>query len=1041
MKVLRSILLAAAALVAVACGDKVNVVQPTPATPAVQSVTVAPSTATIIVGQTLNLTAAVSADAGATYTVAWTTSDASKVSVNATTGAISGVAVTPGVAICATAGGKSGCASIIVSAGAGTTPATVSIASITAGTLLIPVPVPPGVTAGQINVQLNIAANSVSLDSVIVTVDGVTAAKQSFSAAQAAALLTASEMTLEQSVSVQVVLSINTADFNTTTGVTKWKNGLRNIGAKTFGKFAGTSIASSSTVAQAVQVLFGNVSGFIGTMTLTPTAPAVATATDAAGYSWKAGSMAITALPVIYGVETVLNATVSFNTIGCSAATGKLLPLTAPVAPSALWTGTFTQTNPSPQTATDVSDYELNAGACPVALSGGGEIPNITAVGSDNNNIVIVGAGVLGGGGFLNAATSTLRPDPNFVVRLDNVTPSTPTFIQQSSNGTNTGCALNGTTATQFGGRTNCWFNDAVVLNGLQTGFGVAGTSGNGMILGGGADLGSGRVIGTATGVVFTARAGAAADASATVDATAAITSTAGLAETANNATYRLRVRSVDAVGNTRNTSAGTIGVDRTAPTLTFVGGPADGARNTVPGGAYTLGATDNATAPAAPSAFFNLALTPLRVSQLRREATIGSRFWCPTTASFVQAPTNGSCTAWITGTSYAANLNFSDVNGSALDAYFTATATVNDQAGNVSPAVSSVELVDATAPAIGGLSYSPFLVAGGPATFSSTDIDNLDIQSERMNLIFGLIQPGAAGTFAATLFDANSGAAFAPGTAAGGSTFWFPDKVVNAYNVSPLITTNAFSFTIPNLPTQIEVTGTANGTNGAAINANGVVNTANGIVINQANTATASATPIIPAAIPANSAITNTGGSNNGPLAFVICGTAQVGGLCPAPYATLLTGNTVISRDGAAPNTVTITAQAQGLTGSTIVGPATVPPQFSNPFSAVQFWAYNPTIGPLEGWRLIGTVNGTTVTDGGLAAPNGRNWNFTFTWDPNAVTAPTTGATYKIVAIGISSVAGGAALSCAPSILACTGSVGMALATPIGAVSVTVAP
>ena len=81
MKVLRSTLLAAAALVAAACGDKVNVVQQTP-TRNVLSVVVSPGTLTLVVTQTAQLTAAVSADSGAVTTpVVWSTTDGTKVSV------------------------------------------------------------------------------------------------------------------------------------------------------------------------------------------------------------------------------------------------------------------------------------------------------------------------------------------------------------------------------------------------------------------------------------------------------------------------------------------------------------------------------------------------------------------------------------------------------------------------------------------------------------------------------------------------------------------------------------------------------------------------------------------------------------------------------------------------------------------------------------------------------------------------------------------------------------------------------------------------
>jgi hypothetical protein len=360
-------------------------------------------------------------------------------------------------------------------------------------------------------------------------------------------------------------------------------------------------------------------------------------------------------------------------------------------------------------------------------------------------------------------------------------------------------------------------------------------------------------------------------------------------------------------------------------------------------------------------------------------------------------------------------------VNGSAVDAYFTITSTVADQAGNLAAAVSRVQLVDATAPSIGGLSYPPFFTAGGSATFTSTSTDNLDIQLERLNITYGPVQPavlGGAGvnTLGETLTDGVTAAGWVGFTTEiGGSTLWYPDVAVNGYDATPLITSHAYAFTTNPL-TQVQVRATADGT-GSGLNGNGNMNTANGIVLNQANTATGSATPIIAGSLPTQTAITATGAAGAGPVKWVICAQAA-STACPAVYATPVAFTTAISRDGAAPNTVTINAIATGTSGV-----------FNNPFSQVQFWAYDPSAAT-EGWRLIGTVtNAATVTDAGGAEPAGRNWQFSFTWDPNSTTAPSTGVTYRVVAIGI----GGTSLPAAQQ--------GMALATPIGALSVTVTP
>ncbi|HVT41260.1 MAG TPA: Ig-like domain-containing protein [Gemmatimonadaceae bacterium] len=1037
MKVLRSTLLAAAALVAAACGDKVNVVQQTPPHN-VLSVVVSPATLTLVKSQTAQLTAAVSADSGAVTTpLVWTSSDATKVSVD-NTGKVTAVAATPGVAICAAVGGKQGCASIIVTE-LGTTPATVTILSITKGGLGAPVPLPPTAIAGQIDVTLNISANSAVLDSAIVTVDCPgpnckTAAKEVFSAAQAAALISLSEMTADQTQPPSAItLSFNTALFNPTTGAVSYLNGLHTIGARVFGSFVGlggAKTATASTATQVIQLLFGNASGFVGGLTFTPSATQLASAVDAMGFNWKAGGIKVTALPVIFapGV-TVLNATVFFNTIGCSAATvagipgPKFITLTN-TPPATSWTATFTSSLPGTAlfgTATDVGDYEFTPSlvglgtGCTAALAAGGEAPVVTAVGSDNNNII------LAAGGFLNAATAGGNPDPNFIVRLDNVAPTAPTL----------------TMIPNF--RTNNWFNDVVVLNGKN-----APATPNGTVctltsplldcptgpVAAPFDLGSGRL----GQVILTARTGLTTDANATVDAAAPVTSTAALAESAPPSAYRLRVRAADLLGNFVNrgtAAANSFGVDRTPPTLALAGpapliAPPNVRMKTFNNGPYLFAATDPATPPAAPSGFFNLALTPLTVNQLQRTATT-SLWWCPTVApagayqlaSTACPPTVLVPNGWNpSGTqNFKANLNVPDENGSTLAAYYTINATVADQAGNVSNVATAVELSDATPPSIGGLSYPAFLTAGGSTTFSSSDLDNLDIQLERMNLIYGAVQPGASGGFALTV------TGFAPISQPGGSTFWYPDQQVNGYNQPVLVTTHAFAFNVANLLTNIQTTGAA-GANGGAVNAAGVLNTANGIVLDQANNQALTGTPIIPGALPAAGAgvaITNGGGLNQGPVNFVICtGASGVPCVAGAPV------NLSVSGAGGLATSTTYTAVAQGTTGV-----------FNNPFSAVQFWAYDPATPATEGWRLFATVGASTTTDGGAPVPAGRNWGYTATFTPTLATAPDqaacpAGTVYQIMAIGISSVPVNGVV---PS------SVGMALATNVSAKTASVCP
>ena len=107
-KLYRSLLLTGSlAAVLAGCGDDVTITQPPPPppapTPTVRSITVGPDGASVTVGATLNMTAAVNADAGVATTVTWTSSDNTKASVSAT-GVVTGIAVgSVGVRACSTA--------------------------------------------------------------------------------------------------------------------------------------------------------------------------------------------------------------------------------------------------------------------------------------------------------------------------------------------------------------------------------------------------------------------------------------------------------------------------------------------------------------------------------------------------------------------------------------------------------------------------------------------------------------------------------------------------------------------------------------------------------------------------------------------------------------------------------------------------------------------------------------------------------------------------------------------------------------------------
>jgi hypothetical protein len=112
MSKLNRILWSGLVLVGAACGDDVTVTPPPePPAPGIRSVTVAPDGGSVQVGGTLPMTAAVTLDPGATgaATIAWSSSDPAKATVNPTTGVVTGVAVgSVGIRATATLGTSTG---------------------------------------------------------------------------------------------------------------------------------------------------------------------------------------------------------------------------------------------------------------------------------------------------------------------------------------------------------------------------------------------------------------------------------------------------------------------------------------------------------------------------------------------------------------------------------------------------------------------------------------------------------------------------------------------------------------------------------------------------------------------------------------------------------------------------------------------------------------------------------------------------------------------------------------------------------------------
>ena len=476
MKVVRTALVvSAAAIFAAACGDKVTVPPAVPAA-AINSVEVAPATATITVGQSVTLTAAVNTAPGVTATVAWSSSSPAATVNN---GTVLGVSASPGVAICATAtsgtASAENCATVVVQPTAAVVQPVLQIASITtAGNLNAPVAVPPGTVGGQINVSVNVGTpGTEKMDSVVVMVNGISSSTQAFTDAQAAALraatsgATAASATnggpADQALQGTLVFSINTAAYASAgcatqvapCGTVTFVNGPAAISVVGYGH-QGTT-ASANTTTQGINLLFANPDAWIVAQTLSA---GTNTALSPTGFSYSGGPLAavsVTAVPVSYSGSTITRASVNFGTPACDASGSaqRVQTMTAPVAPSRAWTATFSRTALASAHANDVNNYEFSAIACPAANAGGGEGASIASAQYATTT----------------APTGFAQGSAIPAVRLDDRAPGTPSLMQNPR-------------IRMWG-----WINAQVGLNAFNTG--APGTTDN-VVVAGAADGGVG---------------------------------------------------------------------------------------------------------------------------------------------------------------------------------------------------------------------------------------------------------------------------------------------------------------------------------------------------------------------------------------------------------------------------------------------------------------------------------------------------------------------------------------------------------------------
>jgi len=301
-----------------ACGDSVTVTQPPEPVPGIRSVTVTPDGASLVIGATLQMIAAVTADPGAaTPTIAWTSSEPAKATVDPASGLVKGVAA-GAVAIKATAtSGTStgqGAASITVTAVTQTV-ATISIGSVEQGGQ-------PANLAGledQVDVRLNLDRKDQVVTKIQLLVDGAVVSEQAFASPPANASVP--EKAVEQ-----VVMSWMTEDFNPTTGVAKFLNGEHALSAKVLTAQSGGGSASPT-----VKVVTAN-RNFIALSLKFENGAAgqpIQGTQPVGGTNWWNGDAVVTGVPVFYDGGVTIAQVVFAPSGGLFSKTVKVAPYTA----------------------------------------------------------------------------------------------------------------------------------------------------------------------------------------------------------------------------------------------------------------------------------------------------------------------------------------------------------------------------------------------------------------------------------------------------------------------------------------------------------------------------------------------------------------------------------------------------------------------------------------------------------------------------------------------------------------------------------------
>ena len=693
-----------------------------PAYSGVFRISASPQSLTLIPGQTQGLSATIDADSRVSRNVRFT-SDNLAVATVSTTGLVT--AITVGSArITARSVADTNVSTIVSVTVRPATATRVSLQTLTSRGTGNPIDLQNVV--GQVDALLNVEQGEGLLERVDLVVRNnnrdTVVASQSFTAAQAALIASASRLrasaagsssTAAASTSSTIVLSFRTDAFDTTTGQAAFRNGATSIKAVAVSSTAG---ASNQEASSSVVAYLNNVDGFlVSARGLSSTG--IASALDPFGRRWmQAGrGLVITTSPVSYSGRPIGSRTISF--------------------PGASPTAAVTST----KTGVAVDTLLLPAGFATATTGDGyllGELPSIVAVDSTGNALDLVPAAVSalgrGGAGILNAQSGFQNGTKLDGLRVDNAPPPALSLVISSVKQ-----------------NSNNWINGAYSF--------ASGISG---IL---PDAGVG-LPGPTSGITPASAAVGVYATGGTLSDTTLVTTGADLPASSTNTTYTVFARYADRLGNERIVPlAGTtvhprttIGVDLLAPTIRYASGSLVGETLVSTNADSVFASATGALGPRAfaidaiddrsglPSDGVAVAIT--RLAQPNPSGAFTGTMSCIVGTGSACAPATATFESTLPD-QYRQYTTTMD-GGTGIEGYYTFTATVRDQAGNVSNVSTKRALLDAgttiSAPTLTGLGVSGVLDGGQPAAFIALALDNVELA--RGGLLVGYPNlPGAS--------------------------------------------------------------------------------------------------------------------------------------------------------------------------------------------------------------------------------------------------------------------------------------------------------